>query len=367
MKHYFYSYLAVVAIFGLASCQSNSASPAAAGTADTSSIPVVQTFPLKATNFATTLDLPGELRPFQTVDLYAKLNSFVKKMYVDVGSEVSQGQLLATLEAPELDAQLQEAASTLHTREALFRASASTYGRLQRTSRIPGTISPNDLENAYAKMSADSSDWLAARSKYLEAQTMTNYLEIRAPFAGVISVRNVYDGAYVGPAGKGSDRPMLTLEQQSKLRLVIAVPEAGVKDLAPADSIHFFVRPLPGRLFTARISRMAGAMNATLRTEQIQMDVENGSRLLLPGMYATVRLELTGTGRTFVVPAAAIASNSQAQFVLRVRDRRVEWVPVQKGRQDIDSVEIYGALTGGDSLVAKATDELRNGVAVLAK
>jgi RND family efflux transporter MFP subunit len=285
-------------------------------------------------------------------------------MYVDVGSSVTSGQLLAELEAPELDAQLKEAQSALHTKEAVYQGSKLTYDRLLRTSKIPGTISPNDLDNAYAKMSADSSDLMAARSRFDQAQAERQYLQVRAPFSGIISSRNVYPGAYVGPAGKGSDVPMLTLQEQTKLRLVIAVPEAAVKGLKLTDSIQFTVKPIPGRSFYARVSRMAGSMNTTLRTEQVEMDVNNSDKQLLPGMYAQVSINNSSPYPSFVIPNSAVTSNSQQVFVIGIKNRQAQWIPVQKGRSTTDSVEIYGQLMNGDTLAIRATEELRNGMTV---
>lgn len=353
-------------IIAFAACN-NTSSSANITRQDTTATPVVPGFALSEGNIHSTLVLPGELQPFQSVDLYAKVNSFVKKMYVDVGSQVQQGQLLVTLDAPELETQIKAAASDLHTKEAIYNGSKATYTRLFRTSKLPGTVAPNDLETAYAKMSADSAELLAARSRYQLAVEMNNYLEIRAPFAGVISGRNVFPGAYVGPAGKGSDKPMLTLQEQSKLRLVVAVPEAAVPYLKDKDTVHFSVKPLPNQQFTAHISRMAGSMNPQFRTEQIEMDVQNTSRQLLPGMYAQVTLPYTNQQKTFVVPLTAVGSNSQTVFVIRAAGGKAQWVSVQKGREDADSTEIFGDLHLGDQLLLRASDEIRNGTAIRVK
>jgi len=364
MKHFTYLTPAAL-LLSFAACKSPASAPSIAIMAKDSAVNTSKTFALSEGRLSTTLILPGVLAPFQTVDLYAKENSFVKEMFVDVGSTVQKGQLLATLQAPELETAIKEAESQLHTHEALFNGSKATWQRLLRTSRVPGTISPNDLDNAYAKMSADSADLLAARSHYEQAQELSGYLEIRAPFAGVISARNVYAGAYVGPAGKGSDKPMLTLEEQKRLRLMIDIPEAAVGYLALKDSLHFSVRPLPGRIFTASISRMAGSMNTQLRTEHIEMDIANDRRDLLPGMFAQVSLIYANSNKkTFVVPASAIASNSQQVFVIRVAGGKTQWVDIVKGRETPDSTEIYGDLHSGDHLLLKASDEIRDGIGI---
>jgi membrane fusion protein (multidrug efflux system) len=272
--------------------------------------------------------------------------------------------LLVTLEAPELTDALSASAADLHTREAHYRVSKATYDRLYHTSKIPGTISPNDLDMAYGTMSADSASLLAARSRYQEAATMKNYLEIRAPFDGVISARNLYAGAYAGPAGQGSAKPLLVLEEQSKLRLVIDAPESVTAYFRQKDTVHFSVKTLPGDQFTAFISRLAGSMNRQLRTEQLEMDVFNKDKRLLPGMYAQVSVVLTNEKKVFIVPQSAVTGNSQKIFVIRITDGKAEWVPIQKGRENAGNVEIFGALQEGDQLVKSATDELKEGTLV---
>jgi len=325
---------------------------------------LVQTLTLTKGRLTSIMTLPGQLLPFQTVDLYAKVNSFVKDVYVDVGSQVKKGQLLASLEAPELQAATEESASLLHTREASWHASKATYDRLYSTSKIPGTVSPNELELANARMISDSANLAAARSHYLESTDWQSYLQVRAPFDGVISSRNIYSGAYAGPAGKGSFTPLMTLQQQRRLRLAVDVPEAATSYFREKDTVHFTVQTLPGRAFVATVSRMAGALDLQLRTEQLQMDVLNDDGLLLPGMFAQVTLDLTNTDKQFIVPLAAVTANSKRIFVIRVADGRTEWVTVQKGRESGGQVEIYGDLKEGDRLAAAATDELKSGITV---
>ncbi len=360
-----YNFFAIPLLLSLvgASCGSGPA-PSVAQLPDT---PVVQTFPLTKGRLTTHLELPGELRPFQAVDLYAKVNSFVRHMFVDVGSKVHKDELLATLEAPELEDALNAAAALLHTQEALYRASMATYDRMYRTSKIPGTISPNELDIAYAKMGADSANLAAARSRYQEAAAMQGYLEVRAPFDGVVSSRNTYDGAYAGPAGKGSSIPLMTIQEQAKLRLVIAVPEAATGYFRQKDTVHFTVQTLPGQVFTASISRLAGSLDMQLRTEQLEMDVYNKDNTLLPGMFAQVALDLTNDKKVFVVPKTAVTGNSRQIFVISIVNGRVEWIPVQKGRENGDKVEIFGDLREGSQLVAVASDELKKGTPVQVK
>jgi membrane fusion protein (multidrug efflux system) len=325
----------------------------------------VQTFSLSKGQLTTYMTIPGELRPFQSVDLYAKVNSFVKKLLVDVGSVVKKNQLLVVLEAPEMLDASNTAAQLIQTNKAYYTASKATYERMYQTSKIPGTISPNDLEIAYAKMNSDSSNLMAARSSYNESNNLNRYLEVRAPFDGVISASNLYPGAYAGPAGAGSVIPLLTLQEQAKLRLVIAVPEAATEYFKLEDTVHFSVKTLPGKDFTATVSRVAGSLDLQLRTEQLQMDVANKDKILLPGMFAQVSLNMTNTDQVFIVPESSVTENTKQVFVIRVKNGKTEWVPVKRGRESDGNVEIFGTLQEGDQLVNIATDELRSGTQVL--
>ncbi|TDX00883.1 efflux RND transporter periplasmic adaptor subunit [Dinghuibacter silviterrae] len=324
----------------------------------------VHVIPIQKGQLTTTMTLPGQLLPYQSVDLYAKVNSFVKAVFVDVGSKVHQGQLLATLEAPELEAATDESAALLHTQEALYRASKATYERLYATSKIPGTISPNELDVAKAKMGSDSANLAAARSRYQGSADLQQYLSVRAPFDGVISALGMYPGAYAGPAGKGSTLPLMTLQEQARLRLVIAVPEAATVYFHENDTVHFTVQTLPGRSFAATVARMAGSLDPQLRTEQLQMDVSGNDKTLLPGMFAQVTIDMTNGHPRFIVPTSAVTGNSEGTFVIRVSDGLASWVDVQKGREASGRIEIYGDLREGDRIVAGATDELKNGTPV---
>lgn len=307
------------------------------------------------------LELPGELTAFQQVDIYAKDNSFVKKLYADVGTQVQQGQMLAQMEAPELSSQLAAAQSRLKSQEALYIASKANYDRLYQTSQTPGTISQNDLDQALAKMNSDHAQLEAAKASYDEVSNTRDYLEIKAPFSGVISARNVNTGAYVGPSGKGSEFPMFTLQQQDRLRLVVSVPEAYTGFIHNNSSITFSVRALPNDKFTAKVTRLAGALDLKLRSERVEMDVYNDSKKLLPGMVAEVELPTPAKDSTFIIPKSALVNSTQKIFVIRVNNNKAEWVDVKFGREADGKVEVYGNLNVNDTILTTATDEIRNG------
>jgi RND family efflux transporter MFP subunit len=326
--------------------------------------PAHEVFSLKKEKLSSALQIPGELIAYQQVDLYAKVNSFVKKLYVDVGSEVNTGSLLVSMEAPELYSQLAGAESRLQAQEAVYLASKANYDRLYETSQTPGTVSQNDIDQALAKKNSDLAQLNAAKSAYKEIADTRNYLEIRAPFNGVISTRNINPGAYVGPSGKGSEFPLFTLQEQKRLRLVISVPEAYTSYFNNKVQVSFSVKAYPDRKFTAMVKRLAGALDNRLRSERIEMDVINNDKKLLPGMVAEVHIPLPATDSTFVVPKTALVNSTERVFVIKVVDSKAVWVDVKKGREEASNTEVYGNLNTGDQLVKTASEEIRNGEAV---
>lgn len=369
MSHRFYTIsgfknrlinILMITVF-LQSCQSEDNAGKKKAEAKEADDPPTQVFALKKGQLSSSLQIPGQLIAYQQVDLYAKVSSFVKKLYVDVGSEVKAGELLATMEAPELNSQLAGAESNIKSREAIYLASKANYDRMLETSKTPGTISPNDLEQAAARKNSDYAQFQAAQSASREITETQNYLQIRAPFNGVITSRNVNPGAYVGPTGKGSELPLFNLQEQKKLRLVLSVPEAYTEYLNHKDEVSFSVNSLPGRRFKATINRLSGAIDDRLRSQRVEMDVSNNDKKLLPGMVAEVNLPLPAIDSTFIVPKTAVVNSTESIFVIRVVNNQAQRVHVKTGRDANDLVEIYGDLKEGDMLLISASDEIKNG------
>jgi membrane fusion protein (multidrug efflux system) len=323
----------------------------------------VQSFVLTTGQISAPLTIPGQLVPYNNVELYAKENSYVKTINADIGTRVKKGQLLVSLEAPEMISQYNQAQADMNTKLATYKGSRANYQRLYHTSKIPGTISPNDLDLALAKASADSAQWKASESSFRQAADLLNYLVIKAPFDGVVTARNVSPGAYVGPGDKSSGKPLLILQDQDRLRLTMNVTESYTGNLRNRDTVGFTVRSLPGRKFVAHISRMAGGIDPQTRTEQVEMDVDNREHVLLPQMYADIFLNVKG-GNGFIIPRTALVSSAERIFVITVVNHKAVWVDVKKGMEDGKNVSISGALKAGDVLVSNATDEIKNGTPV---
>lgn len=271
--------------------------------------------------------------------------------------------MLATLEAPELESQLASAESRVKSQEAIYIASKSNYDRIVETSKTPGTISQNDIDQADARRKSDQAQWDAAKAAYKEIAETLKYLEIRAPFSGVISARNANPGAIVGPSGKGSELPLFTLQQQNHLRLVISVPEALTGYLHDKQTVTFTVKSMPGHPFTATVKRLAGALDNRLRAERTEMDVFPKNKELLPGMIAEVHLPMPARDSTFLVPSTAIVNSTERVAVIRVTGEHLaEWVDVQLGRAQNGKTEVYSnRLKEGDRIITRANEEIRDG------
>lgn len=353
--------LALFAATVLQSCSSGSNGNAHEATKTEAAPAAVDAALVAPATFASSVQIPGELQAYQQVDLYAKVSSFVKKLYADVGTEVHTGQLLAALEAPEMSSQLAAAKSRLKMQEAIYLASKATYDRLLQTSQTPGTVSQNDLDQADARQKADLAQLDAAKATLQEITNTNNYLEIRAPFDGIITARNVSAGAYVGPSGKGSEQPVFTLQEQRQLRLVVSVPDVYAAYINNKSEVTFEVRAYAGKKFTAKVARLAGALDNKLRAQRIEMNVENKDKKILPGMVAEVDIPLNAEAHSLSVPATAVLNSTEGVFVIKLDGRHVTWIPVTTGRTDGKNTEVFGEIKENDTVLTNASEEVRNG------
>jgi RND family efflux transporter MFP subunit len=319
-----------------------------------------------------TIDLPGELLPFLTVSLHARVPGYVERVLVDRGSMVKQGDLLVTLSAPELKTQIVEAESKVQAAEsdrrqaeAQLAAVQSTYERLKKAAETPGAVAGNELILAEKQVDATQELVRSRRQAASAAQSVVEarkeleaYLTITAPFDGVVTDRFVHPGALAGP---GADTPLLVIQQVSHLRLVVPVPEEDVGGVAAGASVPFHVPAYPERKYTGTVARIAHALDAKTRTMPVELDVLNRDGSLAPGMYPAVSWPVRRSRPALFVPRTSVVTTTERTFVIRNSDGRAEWVDVKKGAADGDLVEVIGNLHPGDMVVRRATDEIRDG------
>lgn len=338
----------------------------------------VETASVVSRTLQRTLTLPGEFRPFQEVNLYARVSAFVEKVMVDRGSLVEEGQLLAILAAPELAAQVAEADSKVQAleaqraeAEARFISSQSTYERLKTAAATPGAVAANELilaeksmEAAQAVVESLKESIRAAVESSRSLKDLQGYLEVKAPFSGVVTTRFVHPGALVGPASGTASTPMLRLEDDSRLRMVIAVPEADAGGIVKRAQVSFKVPAFPAETFSGTVARLAHSLDPHTRTMPVELDVPNPGLRLAPGMYAQTQWPVQNPRASILVPVTSIVTTNERQFVIRVNSGVAEWVTVTRGSTIDDLVEVLGALRAGDRVVRRGTDELREGTRV---
>src|SRR5262245_44573144 len=405
----------MVAAIGFAACSGIEQKPQAQAPQSTTpaQIPTVTITTVESRELNRQVRLPGQLQAFQDTALFAKVPGFVEVINVDRGSVVKQGQLLARLRAPELDTQRGEAEAKVRVAqsqrveaqskvsgiraqrleaEAKLAADEATYKRLKSASATPGVVAGNDLEIAQRAVEAgrariqlwsENEKAAQAQVKALEenegalreaarsSQNIGEYLRITAPFDGVVTERNVHQGSLASPANSPANPPMFRLQQVTRLRLVVPVPEANVSSLAQDAKISFTVPSFPGETFSGVVKRISNALDEKTRTMPVELDVSNPNRRLAPGMVPEVIWPVSRPRPSMFVPPSAVATTTERTFVIRVRDGVTEWVDVKRGASMSDNgrdlVEVFGDLSPGEQIAARGTDELRAGTRVNAK
>ena len=326
--------------------------------------------PVVARSAARTVELPAEIQPFYEVSLTAKVPGYVERVLVDRGSEIRQGDLLVELTAPELRARVAEAESRVQSAEAdraqgeaQLAAANITASRLKKAAETPGAIAGIELEQAQKQVEAAEAlvrsrgEAVRTAEAAVQAQKdLEGYLRITAPFDGVVVERLAHPGALAG-----TDTVLLILQQVSRLRVVVAVPEEHAGAIAHGTAVTFQVPAFPERTFTGRVARVARALDSKTRTMPVELEVSNRDGALAPGMYPTVKWPIHSGRSALLVPQTAVVTTSERTFVIREHDGRAEWVDVRKGAADGDRVEVVGALRAGDRVLRRATDETRAG------
>jgi len=338
------------------------------------------------------ITLSSELVPFQEIDVYAKESGYVQKLNVDYGTHVKQGQVMATLEIPELEAQLQEdqaeithasdqvvrAQHELSRDEAQYKALHLEYTRLNGVFETqPGIVAQQEVDDAQGKdlaaasqvdagkaaLDAAQSQLAAARAKLVHDQTLFDYSKITAPFSGVVTERYANLGTLM-QAGTGSSTqamPLVRLSQDDLFRLVIPVPESYVRYIRVGDPVNVRV-PSLNRTFPGKVARFSVDVRADTRTMHTEVDVPNPERVLLPGLYAEAELVLDQRRNVPVVPVQALNhENDKATVFVVNRDGTLEDRTVEVGLETSSDAEILTGLSEGEQVVVSDRSGLKPG------
>lgn len=326
-------------------------------------IPSIKTVAVQSQQPEFSIVLPGELMPYEQVNIYPKIKGFVKRIYVDRGSIVSKGQLLAQLEAPEIGEQFAARKSSSGTAYQKYLFSKQSYNRLKEASKKNGAVASIEIERAYANLLGDSAAYQSSRSDASAFGQITNYLRIRAPFSGVITGRFISEGALVGD-NNAKTEPMFQLAQQNKLRLIVAIPEKQAQSLPGGTVAKFTVTDFPGRIFTATLSRNSGALDVSSRSVIAEFDMPNQGNELRAGQYAKVTIQLMRSQPSLWVPAVSVVQSQSGVFVIKTENNITKRVPVQTGAVKDSLVEIFGNLHAGDTILKKGSEEIKEGITI---
>lgn len=347
---------------------------------------------------ARTLTVSSELVPFQEIDVFAKESGFVKDIRVDYGSHVQKGELIATLEIPELQSQLNEDDAAIknateqitHAQNELSRVEAQhkvmqlQYDRLSGVAKSkPGLVAQQEVDDSEGRALASAAQVEASRSNLQSAQSslasaqakrqrdqdLFNYTRITAPFAGVITQRMANLGTLVqaGTSSSTQAMPIVRLSEDDLFRLVIPVPESYVKYVHIGDPVEVKVSSLD-RTFPGKVARFAVDVREDTRTMHTEVDVPNPQRVLLPGLYADATIQLEHKKDALAVPLQAVDHTANGAFVDVVSAaNKIEVRKVELGIQTASDAEVLSGLNEGDMVVVSDRSSLKNGQAVQPK
>lgn len=364
--------------------------------------------PVRSALLSRVIELPGELQAFRSVPVHAKVQGYVEWIGVDRGSLVKAGEVIMRVSAPELDARCATATAKVKTETANLKeaeaglesdlalalevkakgeADALNLKRLHQAAKVEGAVAPVEIETAEKTVEGDSArrhsmeskviasrsiisahkaNVVAAENELAAVKQMRSYLNITAPFDGVITERNVHEGSIVGvdPGRDDNKKPLLKVEDTKRLRLVVSVPEDLCAGITSGATLTFTVPAHLGRVFQGKVSRISYSLERHTRTMPVELDVENASQLLQPGMFANVKWRARRSYKTLFVPRSAIVENMRGKYVARINSGKISLVPVSTGQSMEDSLEVSGPIKEGDQVVYLASDELKEGGAI---
>jgi RND family efflux transporter MFP subunit len=308
------------------------------------------------------ISIPGELLPNENAQIRAKAQGYIKKLNVDIGSKVTKGQVLALIDAPEINSRVQELNEKVKAAKSRYLSSKDYFERINTASKADGVIAPNELEKTKNQMMADSSDYNSAVFAASSYRQIGNYLAVIAPYNGTITKRNIVVGSLVG---NQNEPPLFELENNKSLRLRVSVPEIYTNAALLNNTGELTTRSLPEKKFKAKLVRKAGSIDNTTRSEIWEFEVPNTDGELKPGGYADVKMQFLRSRPSFVVPVSAVVTTLEKKFVIKITGNTAQWVDVRNGFNMGDKQEVFGELNVKDTLVLKGNEELKAGTKVV--
>jgi RND family efflux transporter MFP subunit len=307
--------------------------------------------------------LPGATQPYINSPIYARTNGYLVKWFYDIGAKVKQGDLLAIIDTPELDKQLQQARADLETAKsnlALSKTTAERWQGLVKTRSVSQQSTDQAVDNLNATQA--SVDSYAANVRRLE--DLVSFEKVYAPFDGVITVRNTDTGWLINAGAGSPSAELFQLAQTSTLRIFVAVPEVYSRAARVGSTATLTLDEFPSEIFHGKVTRTSESIDMASRTLNTEIDVDNPSGRLLPGAYVHVHLKLPTQSRSVIIPASTLLFRSEGLRVGVVRNGHAQLTPITIGVDYGDSVQVTSGLTLKDQVITSPSDSLISGTLV---
>lgn len=336
--------IALFVFFGVLPRIHNSQELKAEASAEKSREAIVNVVALKHSSDTTGLTLPGQVQAYRQTPLYARTQGFLRRWYVDIGAQVKQGQVLAIIDAPELDQDIARARADQQLAQ-------TNLDRLQSV-QLPGAIAKQDIDTRQSAVTV-------AKANLGRLQALKDLQQIRAPFTGVITTRTAENGALVSP---GSGQPLFTISELGTLRVFVDVPQTYFRYIKVGMPATVVIPELKNRTFTGKVVRTSGTLRNESRTLLTEVAIPNPKQELPSGLYSQVKFDMIATNAPVLIPANALQITPQGpRVVVLDADQRVRFVPVTLGRDYGVTIEAATGLTGQERVVTNPNDRLRDG------
>ncbi len=305
--------------------------------------------------------LPANVQAFKDAPIYARTNGYLRRWYADIGARVKAGQLLAEIDAPEVDQQLHQARADLTTAEANVHLSEITANRYQGLLKSD-SVSQQDADNAAGDYAAKRAIVQSAQANVRRLEDLQSFQKIYAPFDGVITARNTDIGQLIDSgSGAGPKGELFHLAAPGKLRVYVNVPQIYSQLAKPGLKAALTLAEFPGRRFEGKLVRTTDAIDSTSRTLLVEIEVNNPTDELLTGAYAEAHLKLPGDLATFTIPVNTLLFRSEGLRVASVQDGKATLLPLTIGRDFGSDVEVLTGLQGDESLIVNPPDSIVSG------
>jgi RND family efflux transporter MFP subunit len=326
-------------------------------------VPTVAVIYPSASSPSDELVLPGTARAFTDAPIYARANGYLKKWYADIGARVTQGQILAEIETPELDQQLRQARADLENARANMDMARTTSERWT-TLLTRDAVSRQETDEKVSDYNAKRAIVESNGANVQRLENLQSFQRITAPFDGVITARNTDVGALIDSGAGAQARELFRLASTSKLRVFVSVPQAYAQAARPGTPTQITLEENPGKIYRGTLARTSTALDPTARTMLSEVEMDNPNAEVLPGAYVVVRLRVGLETRGMTIPANTLLFRSEGLRVAVVRDGRAELVPVTLGRDYGRSVEVVAGLQARDAVILDPADSLVSGAPV---